>query len=189
MTGVHPVVDRTAATSLGAALRRIGYTETALDRLLDGDEAEDAVVAERRLPDSPLATVVRALYLQLPIPTEDAVRALGREAVDALAATGLAEVGAEVLSRARILPLGDRLVASLTPRLRVERALDVGTGSGVQALLAARHARHVVATDVNARALAYTELNAALNGLTNIDCRQGGFLEPVAGERFDLVTC
>src|SRR2546423_13126510 len=115
MTGGRPVVDKTAATGLGASLRRIGYTETAPDRLLDGDEAEDAVVAERRLPDSPLATVVRAVYLQLPVSTEDAIRALGREAVGALEATGLAEVGAEVLSRVRILPLGDLLVASDDP--------------------------------------------------------------------------
>jgi methylase of polypeptide subunit release factors len=216
MPGAHPVVDRTAATSLGAALRRVKYSEKALDRLLDGDDSEDAVVAERRLPDSPLATVVRALYLQLPVSTKDVIKGLGEDGVDALEATGLAEVGREVLSHVRILPLGDLLVASddhpngedeqppdyvaaytptsqlvdsLTPRLRVDRALDVGTGSGVQALLAARHARHVVATDVNARALAYTELNAALNGLTNIECRQGGFFEPVAGERFDLITC
>ena len=53
MTVGHPVADRTAATSLGAALRRIGYTETALDRLLDGDDDDEAIVAERRLPDSP----------------------------------------------------------------------------------------------------------------------------------------
>jgi methylase of polypeptide subunit release factors len=65
----------------------------------------------------------------------------------------------------------------------------VGTGSGVHALLAARHARHVIATDVNERALAYTKLNAALNGLTNIECRQGSLFEPVAGEKFDLVVC
>src|SRR5438270_327403 len=71
----------------------------------------------------------------------------------------------------------------------LDRALDVGTGSGVQALLAARHAREVVATDVNPRALAYAELNAALNGFTNLECRAGSMFEPVAGETFDLITC
>lgn len=216
VTSTYPVADRTAALALGQALRRIGYSEAALDRLLDGDDSDEPVVAARRLPDSPLATVVRALYLLLPVSTNDAVRAVGSSAVDALEATGLAEVGDEVLSRVRILPLGDlfvasddragshdeqppdyvaaytptsRLVDSLTPRLRVERALDVGTGSGAQALLAARHARHVVATDVNPRALAYTALNAALNGLTNIECREGGLFDPVGGEQFDLITC
>ena len=67
--------------------------------------------------------------------------------------------------------------------------MDVGTGSGIHALLAAQHARHVIATDVNPRAIAYTELNAALNGLRNIECRQGSLFDPVAGEKFDLITC
>ena len=40
-------------------------------------------------------------------------------------------------------------LASLTLRRRVARAVDIGTGNGVHALLAARHADHVVATDIN----------------------------------------
>src|SRR5262249_60197651 len=77
----------------------------------------------------------------------------------------------------------------LTPRPRVSRAVDVGTGSGIHALLAARHAKHVVAIDVNPRALGYTALNAALNGLDNVECRNGSFFDPVAGETFGLITC
>jgi methylase of polypeptide subunit release factors len=42
---------------------------------------------------------------------------------------------------------------------------------------------------VNPRALAYTELNAALNGIANVECRGGNLYEPVAGETFDLITC
>lgn len=219
MMGGHPVADKTGAAILGEALRNVGYSEAAVYELL-GDEAysaerEDSPVEERRLPQTPLATVVRALFLQLPVATGEAVRALGRDGVEALEHTALADVGDEVVLRARLLPIGELLLASdgfsrdaedppdyvatytptarlcdsLTPRPRVERALDVGTGSGVQALLAAQHARHVVATDVNARALGYTELNAALNGLTNIECRRGSLFEPVDGERFDLITC
>ena len=45
----------------------------------------------------------------------------------------------------------------------VGSALDLGTGCGVQALHLAAHARSVVATDVNERALWMTRLNAALN--------------------------
>jgi methylase of polypeptide subunit release factors len=41
---------------------------------------------------------------------------------------------------------------------------------------------------VNPRALAFTELNAALNGVTNIECRRGSLFEPVTGETFDLIT-
>jgi len=82
-----------------------------------------------------------------------------------------------------------RTLASLTIREPVETALDVCTGCGYQALLLARHAERVVATDILPRALSLTRLNAALNGVANIECRTGDFFEPVAGERFDLVVC
>ena len=79
-------------------------------------------------------------------------------------------------------------LANLTVRRPAGRALDLGTGNGIQALLASRHADHVVATDVNERALAFARFNLALNGAGNVDVRQGSFLEPVEGERFDLVV-
>lgn len=81
-----------------------------------------------------------------------------------------------------------RLSAACTPRAGVARALDLGTGCGVQALLLARHAKEVVATDVNARALRLAALSARLNELTNIEFREGSFFEPVHGEHFDLVV-
>jgi hypothetical protein len=34
-----------------------------------------------------------------------------------------------------------------------------------------------------------TAFNARLNGLANVECRQGSFFEPVAGETFDLIVC
>jgi methylase of polypeptide subunit release factors len=81
-----------------------------------------------------------------------------------------------------------RTLAALTVRRPVARALDVGTGCGAQALLAARHADEVVATDVNPRALWLTDVNAALNCLTNITCVEGSLFDPVEGEKFDLVV-
>ena len=213
------VADTVAAERLGTTLRRAGYSEDAIQGLLGEDayssERGDTPAEERRLPDTPLATLVRLLFLQLPVSAEEAEAALGRDGVDALEVTGLAQVGDRIAPRARILPIGKVLLASdgfsrdgddpadyvatytptarvldsLTPRPRVDRAVDVGTGSGIHALLAAQHARHVIATDVNPRAIAYTELNAALNGLRNIECRQGSLFDPVAGEKFDLITC
>ena len=79
-------------------------------------------------------------------------------------------------------------LAQLTLRHQVGRSLDLGTGCGVQALHLARHSDVVVATDVNARALWMTRLNAALNEVETIDVRAGSLLEPVAGERFDLIA-
>ncbi|PUA82823.1 DUF7059 domain-containing protein [Nocardioides currus] len=78
-------------------------------------------------------------------------------------------------------------LAQLTVREEVGRALDLGTGCGVQALHLATHAADVVATDVNRRALWMTRFNAALNGV-EVDVRDGSFFEPVAGERFDLIA-
>ena len=79
-------------------------------------------------------------------------------------------------------------LAQLTIREPVGRALDLGTGCGVQALHLAEHCDTVVATDINERALRITRLNAELNGFGNLDVRAGSLLEPVAGERFDLVV-
>ncbi|MDO5645117.1 MAG: class I SAM-dependent methyltransferase [Dermabacter sp.] len=82
---------------------------------------------------------------------------------------------------------------AITPRTRVDSALDLGCGCGIQALHAARHASRVVATDVSERALAFTRFNAALNAPTlpagaRIETRLGSMLEPVQTERFDLIV-
>jgi methylase of polypeptide subunit release factors len=69
----------------------------------------------------------------------------------------------------------------------VASALDLGTGCGIQAMHASRHAAHVVATDISQRALDVAEFNARLNGITSIEFRLGSLFEPVAGETFDHI--
>jgi SAM-dependent methyltransferase len=69
----------------------------------------------------------------------------------------------------------------------VDTALDLGTGSGLLALLLAGRARAVVATDVNPVALRYAELGARLNGLPNVEVRAGSLFEPVGAGRFDRI--
>jgi len=110
------VADTVAAERLGTTLRRVGYSEDAVHRLL-GEEAYssergDTPADERRLPDTPLATLLRLLFLQLPVSAQDAEVVLGRESVAALDATGLAEIGDRVVPRARILPIGKVFLAS-----------------------------------------------------------------------------
>ena len=70
----------------------------------------------------------------------------------------------------------------------VESALDLGTGCGIQALHASRHAGRVIATDISERAIGFARVNAELNGVTNIEFRVGDLFEPVAGERFDRIV-
>jgi methylase of polypeptide subunit release factors len=79
-------------------------------------------------------------------------------------------------------------LAKLAVRRACARALDLGTGCGIQALLAAKHSERVVATDVNPRALAYATFNAALNRIHMIEFRAGSGFAPVEGERFDLIV-
>jgi methylase of polypeptide subunit release factors len=69
----------------------------------------------------------------------------------------------------------------------VDAALDLGTGSGLLAMMLAGQARTVVATDVNPAAVRYAELGARLNGLAQVEVRTGSFFEPVGEARFDRI--
>ena len=65
--------------------------------------------------------------------------------------------------------------------------LDFGTGSGFLALEAAIYSDFVVATDINPRAISFTNFNAALNDVRNIKAIAGDFLTPVAGHEFTRI--
>jgi len=215
-----PNPDLDAASTLGAALRAVGYTSEAIEELLgeEGPSADlaESVVLERRLPRSAIATTIRLLLLQRPVGASDAEAALGGDGVEALLTLGLVtRAGERLVPRARLVPAEGLYLAfdgfsrgeddppgwvssftptaywlaCLTPRQSVQSALDIGTGNGAHALLAAAHADRVIATDVNARALAFTRISAALNGIENVETRHGSLFEPVAGETFDLITC
>jgi SAM-dependent methyltransferase len=172
----------------------------------------------RRLEgNEPLGTLIRLLVLDTPVTTTDAEQAFAPLSLDRLEHIGLvARDSGDVRALVRVVPHDDVLIASdrrvpmgqadrpdhvagvhgpsltlsrLTVREHVETALDVGTGNGILAILAARHSDRVTATDVNARALAFAAFNAQLNGIENVEFREGSFFEPVRGERFGLVVC
>jgi hypothetical protein len=79
-------------------------------------------------------------------------------------------------------------LATSTIRRPDGRTLDLGTGCGIQALLAASHSRQVVALDRNPRALEFARFNAVLNQVSNVEFRGGDLFEPVEGETFDLIV-
>ncbi len=79
-------------------------------------------------------------------------------------------------------------LARSTFRYPVRNALDLCTGSGIHALLAATHAQRVVAVDINPRAALCTQFNAKIEGIANLTILVGYLLEPVGEERFDLLT-
>src|SRR6266511_2704246 len=69
-----------------------------------------------------------------------------------------------------------------------ERVLEIGTGIGLAAVLAARAGCRVIATDIVPAAVACARENAALNGVADtVEVRLGDGLAPVAGLRFDLI--
>jgi release factor glutamine methyltransferase len=67
------------------------------------------------------------------------------------------------------------------------RVLDICTGSGVVGVSAARAGADVTAVDVSCRAVAAAWLNARINHV-RVRSRRGDLLEPVAGERFDVIA-
>src|SRR4249919_4173328 len=82
------------------------------------------------------------------------------------------------------------LALSRLPPGRALRVADLGTGSGAIALALAleRPRAQVVATDASAPALAVARANAQALHLANVDFREGDWLAPLAGVRFELAS-
>lgn len=102
----------------------------------------------------------------------------------------LARAGGGALAEDHVLGVGG--ASTTLSRLLLQRpsgvTLDLGTGSGIQALHAARFSERVVATDISARALAFARFTALLNEVDGIEFRLGSLFEPVDGEVFDRIV-
>jgi release factor glutamine methyltransferase len=69
-----------------------------------------------------------------------------------------------------------------------EAVLEIGSGAGLAAVLAARAGARVIATDIRPESVACTRENAARNGVADaVETRLGDGFAPVAGLAFDLV--
>ncbi|MGV9774779.1 DUF7059 domain-containing protein [Streptosporangium sp. NPDC003464] len=196
-----------AGYTIDGVRERLGeVAATALSR-------EEMVPALRATRDGDLlGTLIRLWWLGVPV---DAPAALP---VADLAAAGLVraeagritstvhlqpwETGGYVVSDRKVRPGDPALreehvvgaggasanLAQLVSRRPVERALDLGTGCGVQVLHLAGRAEEIVATDVNPRALEMARLSWALSGVEGVEARRGSLFDPVEGDRFDLIV-
>ena len=182
-----------------------GYKVAVLTALFMLGEPVSAAALETVLPRTGVAG---ALAIGLVVPTQSAsgeqryasaVDLRPHEAEDAhgsvrwWVASDLGElVTGQALAPDHVLGIGRAglTLAALTPRKPVETALDLGVGCGIQTLYLLRHVRQVVATDISTRALEFTAFNVALAGVDSarVQLRQGNLLEPVAGQRFDLIV-
>ena len=161
--------------------------------------------------------LVQLFVLNVPVDVAAARDALAPLTLDALARMAVLRVDGDVVRPlVRLVPHDDLVIASdlrlvageaaphdhlpgvhrpsvtlahLTVRKPVERGLDLGTGNGVEAILMSRHVRHVVGTDVNARAIEFARFNGLLNRVPGIDWHVGSWFEPMKDERFDLIAC
>lgn len=166
--------------------------------------------------DGPLATLVRLFLLGVQEAPGRVAAAFPTAGLAGLTAGGVLEdTGETVRALLDIRPYSDFLVVSdqdaalrsgpvqpdhvlgiggasvslarAVVRAPARRALDLGTGCGVQALHLAAHCDEIVATDTNPRALTLAAATARLNGMS-WDLRHGSLFEPVPGERFDLIV-
>jgi len=163
-----------------------------------------------------LDTLVRLFLLGVTAPRTVVLSTLGTELLEACGRWGLLESrGDTVVARVRLTPFRGLLLAVDQPghpeiarrpdqvmgitgstavlanfaiRRPARRTLDLGTGCGVQALLASSHSERVTATDCNPRALAFARFNAALNNQSNICFIQGDAFQPVRARTFDLIV-
>ena len=187
--GTHPAdASRGADARSTDAPRGAGELGVLVRLLLLGATEPDAAVAAALAPLTPTDAVAAGLLA----PSGDGWRAaldLRPYADDDGEWWVLSDLDARRQDRDHVTGVGGAslTLAAATVRRPVASLLDLGTGCGVQALHAGRHARAVTATDVAPRALAMARATFELNAV-DVELLEGPWLEPVAGRRFDQVV-
>ena len=167
--------------------------------------------------ESPLDALIRLFLDEEPVPQDRAGALLGAEALTLMEALGLALAregvwispvavyparglwfAADRASKPAegppppdlVYPVRDQTLAFLDslPEIPCQRLLDLGSGTGVAAIIAARYADHAWALDITERAARFARFNQALNGVENLTVSCGDLYAPVAGLRFDRIV-
>jgi SAM-dependent methyltransferase len=206
-TDLSKVLRVAGYTDLGPSMNRVDGVRVAPNNF-------DAAVLARRLASPQLSTLVELFLVGSGVPRTEAADALHPLDLDAAVRSGWltccddrVHAGLRIgwcdgllvahdwqderpVQRDHVVGVGQAslTLADLTVRSPGVDVLDVGTGGGVQAFLAARHARTVTGTDINPRALEFAAFGASLNDIDNVRWREGSLFEPVRGQLYDLVT-
>lgn len=210
LTALRSVLAAANFTPEGV-LGTIGVTDSASIK-----ESDILLLMERTKGGTPLETLIRLFLIEAPVEVAALQRAIEPMRTMEWAEMGLIAVqGRSAFAQMKLFPYQDMVIAydlprrlltregtdyvmgaggssltlaNLTIRRPVVTTLDLGTGCGFQALLAAQHSGRVVAVDRNPRAVAMAAVNAALNGISVMECREGDLFEPVEGMTFDLIV-
>ncbi len=173
---------------------------------------------DTRLPEDAAGALILLFMHGSPLPRGRVLGLLGRELVDDLAALEMLVPGADpdaVAATVALYPIEGLYIVSdpgsefpygradgvypainpsglgymaALPRTPCGSFLEVCSGTGIAALVAARTAGHAWASDIAERSTAFARLNAALNAVANFTAVQGDMYRPVAGRRFDRIV-
>jgi len=173
------------------------------------------LLLERTGSGSPLHTLIRLFLMEMAVKKNILEKTIKPMTLASWEQAGLVHIqNEEVRAAVKLLPFENLLIAfdftsimqtplrenyvmgvgsstitlsNLTIRSHSRRTLDLGSGCGVHAFLAARHSDRTVAVDINPRAVQLARFNARLNGITNIEWLEGDFFTPVQNQKFDLI--
>jgi SAM-dependent methyltransferase len=179
-------------------------------------ERDPLLLVQRTRGGSPLETLIRLFLIEMAVDTVALQNAIKPMTLEEWVRMGLIEIdGKNAAAQFKLVPYQDMVIAydlprrllaansqdyvmgiggssltlaNLTVRRHSRTTLDLGTGCGFQAFLAAGHSDRVIAVDRNSRAVELSAFNASLNNFLCVECREGDLFGPVEGITFDLIV-